>query len=213
MPSWNERELEDWLYKNPSAIGISQWIGRQIDLPSGRLDLIGINSSGCVVVVELKAVPIDSSAILQCCRYAKDIAHIWGSEPDKVVIGVGQPPSVIQHEADSVDVELISVGFEFSFEGPWRFTEQAEQGFADKRQAAVKQMPLLLGTLVAQELCKFIYQYSDDLVTSQRRGNLLLGFLKSMDSRLGAHHSYIVRAARNVLDSMWRDEVLEATKE
>lgn len=105
-----EKDIEDWLYENPRAIStgikfeslIERWIGRQYHLPTGIADLIGVRENGKLVVVELKNVPINKSAVLQVCRYASDIEEVirermgykfklYYSRPDveRMIIGTG----------------------------------------------------------------------------------------------------------------------------
>lgn len=82
-----EKDIEDWLYENPRAIGesypnetyIAQWIGRQYHLPSGIADLVGVRHNGKLVVIEVKNVPINKAAVLQVCRYAADLSDIVGN--------------------------------------------------------------------------------------------------------------------------------------
>lgn len=97
-----ERDIEDWLYENPSAITlnvgpISQWIARQYSMPSGIADLIGIvEPTGSiipetVVVVEVKNVAINKAAILQVCRYKNDLKHILTRRIDAPAYQSGEP--------------------------------------------------------------------------------------------------------------------------
>lgn len=82
----SEKDIEDWLYANPDALGtgyaggrvIERWIGRQYSLPSGIADLIGVDEYNYAVVVEVKNVPINKAAVLQVCRYASDVSDIVG---------------------------------------------------------------------------------------------------------------------------------------
>lgn len=94
----NERDIEDYLFENPGQIKVygehpvDTWIGRQLKVPSGIIDLIGQFSGICVAVVEIKNGPIDASAIAQVCRYAHDIERIAGKKDlwgmvYKVVVG------------------------------------------------------------------------------------------------------------------------------
>ncbi len=82
-----ERDIEMLLYSRPDLIsplwfgghGISRWLARQYNVPSGRIDLLGVvdfHDYKSLVVVELKRGEIDSRAIGQVCRYAADVRHI-----------------------------------------------------------------------------------------------------------------------------------------
>lgn len=84
-----EKDIEDWLYENPKVITrnyeddlIAKWIGRQYQLPSGIADLIGVRASGRLVVIEVKNVAINKAAILQVCRYARDLKEIVSTRMD-----------------------------------------------------------------------------------------------------------------------------------
>lgn len=76
MANWSERELEDWLWEHPEALGCQglRWIGRQVPLPSGqRVDLLGVTEhkdykSG-IIIAELKAVTADGEALSQLLSY------------------------------------------------------------------------------------------------------------------------------------------------
>lgn len=75
MASWSERELEDWLWEHPQALGIGglRWIGRQVQLPSQQVvDLLGVVESDThkqLIVVELKATTADGEALTQLLSY------------------------------------------------------------------------------------------------------------------------------------------------
>jgi hypothetical protein len=74
-----ERDIEDYLFENPGSViagsfaPVTRWLYRQYKLPSGIADLIGITVNGDIVVVEVKNVAIDASALTQVSRYAYDI--------------------------------------------------------------------------------------------------------------------------------------------
>lgn len=76
-----ERDIEDYLYRNPDVVGVNgwwieRWVKRQYAVPSGIIDLIGLTYGGDYVVVEVKNVAIDSSALAQVSRYAFDVMNI-----------------------------------------------------------------------------------------------------------------------------------------
>lgn len=78
-----EKDIEDFLWENPGVVSsprftVKKWTHRQLSLPSGRLDLMGITDRNNVVVVEVKNVPVNSSAITQVSRYSYDIRQILG---------------------------------------------------------------------------------------------------------------------------------------
>lgn len=79
----SEKQLEDVLWGAPGAIRlppgcgtIVEWIARQFVLPSGIADLVGFTDQGDLVVAELKAIPANKAAVLQVCRYARDLEEL-----------------------------------------------------------------------------------------------------------------------------------------
>lgn len=75
MADWSERELEDALWEDASLVwpwtGF-RWIGRQVPLGEGRLDLLGMGefaTGRCLCVVELKACRAGGNALVQIQNY------------------------------------------------------------------------------------------------------------------------------------------------
>lgn len=125
-----EKDIEDWLYDNPDALyghypqvgggdPITEWIGRQYNLPSGIADLIGVRESGRVVVVEVKNVAVSKAAILQVCRYTNDVKRILASrveykwkedglpEVEMIVAGTSADAQTFT-EAQALDVRVFT---------------------------------------------------------------------------------------------------------
>lgn len=117
-----EKDIEQYLFNNPERVEFSmykganpdfieEWIHRQLIVPSGVIDLLGVTSDGHIAIVELKKESIDSKAISQVCRYAHDIQRvvdgILGNESmieiKKVVIGKSIDKKAM-FEATSMDV-------------------------------------------------------------------------------------------------------------
>lgn len=79
----SEKDIENYLWEHPDEIGynsrsgpgayVTHWIGRQIEVPSGIIDLLGVLSTGQPVVVEVKNVPLEGRAVAQVVRYTHDI--------------------------------------------------------------------------------------------------------------------------------------------
>lgn len=71
----SERMLEDWICERPREIFWHnlEIIGRQIDLPHGRLDILAWGAGSDVLVIELKARPLQEKDIGQVARYCCDI--------------------------------------------------------------------------------------------------------------------------------------------
>ena len=69
-------DLESWIASNPAIIGPGLvTIGRQVATKSGPLDLLAIDSSGNVVVIELKRDRLPREALAQAIDYASDVAE------------------------------------------------------------------------------------------------------------------------------------------
>lgn len=76
-----EKDIEDYLWHNPSEVycdhfRVARWIKRQYQVHSGILDLLGVTDNYHLVIVEVKNVPIDASALTQVSRYAFDVANV-----------------------------------------------------------------------------------------------------------------------------------------
>ncbi len=77
-----EKDIEQWLWENPTLIRfghneiVAGWLYRQMSIPSGVADLVGITESNDLVVVEVKNTEIKPDALLQVARYAFDVKVI-----------------------------------------------------------------------------------------------------------------------------------------
>ena len=68
-------DLETWIESNPTIIGQRlAIIGRQVQTRSGPLDLLGVDDSGNMVIVELKRDKLPREALAQAIDYASDVA-------------------------------------------------------------------------------------------------------------------------------------------
>lgn len=73
-------DLEKWIASNPAIIGPGLIIiGRQVQTQSGPLDLLALDRSGNLVIVELKRDQVARLALAQAIDYASDIAS-WSIE-------------------------------------------------------------------------------------------------------------------------------------
>lgn len=140
---FSERKLEDWMIENPKAfseVGEFRWLGRQVKVASGIIDLLGLSKwdadDGAIVhlhVIELKSCDAKSEHVAQVCRYAADIENtlpVYGSiqySVFKTLITVGSPIAQVQYEADAMDVELRTVEPIFSLSGAWHFNDEARE--------------------------------------------------------------------------------------
>lgn len=73
-------DLEPWIASNPSIISSDLVIlGRQVMTRSGPIDLLGIDRSGNVVIIELKRDELPRECLAQAIDYASDVAS-WTVE-------------------------------------------------------------------------------------------------------------------------------------
>jgi hypothetical protein len=83
--SHSEGELEKWIVKHPEVLGGGQGlliIDRQRDIPGvGRLDLLGLDSNGQLVIVELKRDRAPREAVAQALDYA---SWLNGESPETI---------------------------------------------------------------------------------------------------------------------------------
>lgn len=69
-------DLEPWIASNPAIIGPDiTIIGRQVMSKSGRIDLLGIDKSGNLVIIEMKRDQSPRGALVQAIDYASDAAE------------------------------------------------------------------------------------------------------------------------------------------
>jgi hypothetical protein len=73
-------DLEPWLASNPEIIGTDiMIIGRQVMTKSGPIDLLGIDRSGNIVIIEIKRAGLPRETLAQAIDYASDVAE-WTVE-------------------------------------------------------------------------------------------------------------------------------------
>jgi hypothetical protein len=73
-------DLEPWLASNPEIIGADIIIiGRQVMTKSGPIDLLGVDKSGSIVIIEIKRDELPRESLAQAIDYASDVAD-WTVE-------------------------------------------------------------------------------------------------------------------------------------
>ena len=72
----SERGLEEILVKNPELMPELTLVGQQMGTESGRLDLLGVDRDGRLVVVELKRGTLSRGAIAQIIDYASSLEEM-----------------------------------------------------------------------------------------------------------------------------------------
>jgi RecB family endonuclease NucS len=75
-------DLEPWIASKPEILGPDLIIiGRQVITKSGRIDLLGIDRDGNIIIIELKRDQTNREALMQAIDYASDVA---GWDDDKI---------------------------------------------------------------------------------------------------------------------------------
>jgi hypothetical protein len=72
----DERSMEEYLLRNPQSIGVARWLGCQLQLDHGRIDLLGEYPDGDWALVEVKATEGNEGGALQLLRYAIDLEDV-----------------------------------------------------------------------------------------------------------------------------------------
>ena len=82
-----ERLLETILSRAPELLGSElKIIGRQVETPSGPLDLLGIDEDGLLTVFELKRGTLTREAVAQVLDYGSYLASLSASDLSGLVV-------------------------------------------------------------------------------------------------------------------------------
>ena len=104
--------METWIASNPALINPDiVIIGRQVQTKSGPLDLLGIDRSGNLLILELKRDMLPRSVLSQAIDYAADIAD-WPIEKiDDVCIKYTNDSleSVLSQKFPDEDIENMQI--------------------------------------------------------------------------------------------------------
>ncbi len=76
-----EKNLEDWIEKDPSLIqeGLTI-VGRQVNVEGGRLDLLAVDTQGRWIVIEIKAGQVRRETVAQAIDYTSCISALpWSA--------------------------------------------------------------------------------------------------------------------------------------
>lgn len=72
-----ERDLEEWIENDPALVGEGlRIVARQLEVEGGRLDLLGVNPQGQLVLVEIKRGTLYRETVAQALDYAASIASM-----------------------------------------------------------------------------------------------------------------------------------------
>jgi hypothetical protein len=105
-------DLEPWIKSNPEILGSDiAIIGRQVPSKSGPIDLLGIDSLGNIVVVELKRDKLPREALAQAIDYVSDVAA-WSIEKVSEVCASNSDKTleeIFEDQFPDVDLESINI--------------------------------------------------------------------------------------------------------
>lgn len=77
-------DLERWIMSDPSIVRTGlRVIGNQVRTDSGPLDILAIDESGDLVIIELKRDQLPREALAQAVDYASDVASCVGHRQDR----------------------------------------------------------------------------------------------------------------------------------
>jgi Holliday junction resolvase-like predicted endonuclease len=80
---YSEQNIENWIEKNPEVVLEDEpilVIGRQVVTPVGIIDLLALDSTGSVIIIELKRTPGQREAASQAIEYASWIDSVNHNE-------------------------------------------------------------------------------------------------------------------------------------
>jgi len=105
-------DLEPWLQSNPSVLGADiALIGRQVMTKSGPIDLLAIDRSGNMVIIEIKREKLPREVLAQAIDYASDVAE-WGVDKIGEICSQHNHKPLIEFIGEAfpdADVESINV--------------------------------------------------------------------------------------------------------
>lgn len=105
-------DLEPWIASQPEIVASDLLIvGRQAATRSGPIDLLGIDSSGNTVIIELKRDELPRESLAQAIDYASDVAGWTVERLNEVCMAyMHKPLEIAFNEAfPDVDVESLSI--------------------------------------------------------------------------------------------------------
>lgn len=103
-------DLEPWIKSNPEILGTDiSIIGNQISSKSGQIDILGIDSAGNLLVIELKRDKLPREALAQAIDYASDVAS-WSIEKISEICSSNTGKSLEElYQEQFPDIELESI--------------------------------------------------------------------------------------------------------
>jgi len=103
---FTEKDLETYIYTNPSVIGNIKSLHRQYKVRSGVIDLFGEDKNGNKVVIELKTKKRPKDLIWQLKAYTEDIKKIYSGKVRTIAITPPLDVNIVS-QLKKMDCELI----------------------------------------------------------------------------------------------------------
>jgi len=112
-----ERDLEDHLIANLNSLEPNlTFVGRQVTIEVGRVDILARDSSGNTVIIELKVGEARDAAVAQVAKYIGWYARSEGKTPRAILVAADFPETVKYAAAAIPGLRLAAYHVQFSFE-------------------------------------------------------------------------------------------------
>jgi RecB family endonuclease NucS len=106
--------VEGWIAKQPELLGLEILvIGRQVASDfGGRIDLLGIDADGNLVIVELKRDRTPREIVAQVLDYASWVAGLTTRQHDRAIAFLGRQLDVAATKAEATAASLSAKVFD-----------------------------------------------------------------------------------------------------
>lgn len=131
-----EKYLENWIEYDPDLVSEGlRIVGRQITLPSGRLDLLAVSPEGKWTVIEIKAGELASHVFTQALRYAESLANMPAQELRNRLNRLSEEDEsfvyelLAAEETDTREIQILLVGVGATTIGLQRLTTYLAENY------------------------------------------------------------------------------------
>ena len=110
-----EVDLENFIVRNSGLIGRNlKLVGRQIETPTGRLDLLFADEKGDLIVVELKLNEVGTGALNQLRRYMREVKKGYMKNTKGVLVCKDVLPVFVENFKRLKDIQVVCFGWKLS---------------------------------------------------------------------------------------------------